>query len=220
MTSDDYLNLITSAFRQKPKFSAMVAADVSVQVRVQQMFAAMIPIFDVDQAVGRMLDIIGEWVGVARNISIPIAGVYFAWDSTVNVGWDNGTWQPYNDPQDVTVLPDDAYRVLIKAKIAANRWDGTTDGAYAIWDSVFASTSILIQDHQNMTYDLIIFGGPIDSLTIALITGGYIPLRPEGVLVQTYYISVDSNPVFGWDVESEFLGGWDEASWTQEVDPS
>jgi len=218
MTVNDYLNLITSQFRQKPKFIAMVSADVGIPVQVQTLLQAMIPLFDVDIAVGDQLDIIGMWAGVSRHIAIPITGVYFSWDATFDLGWEFGTWQG-DQPSEITELPDDAYRVLIKAKIAANGWDGTTDGAYAIWDSIFTNFSILIQDHQDMSYDLAIVGGIVDSLTLALLTGGYIPLKPEGVHVNTYFIPVDSNPLFGWDVESEFLGGWDEASWTREIKP-
>lgn len=217
----DYLDLITSAFQGKPNFTAVITALVSAPVQIQKVMQSMIPLFDVDVAVGDQLDVIGEWVGVSRNIAIPIAGVFFSWDGTNPfVGWDYGTWQPSSQPTDITSLPDDAYRTLIRAKIAANSWDGTTDGAYAIWDQVFPDSTILIQDNQDMTYDLAVVGGIIDSLTLALLTGGYIPLKPEGVLVAAYYVSVDAGPVFGWDVESVQLGGWDEGSWVREIAPT
>lgn len=220
MIVDDYLNLVTSAFRQKPKFTAMISADVGIQVQVQSLLAAMIPLFDVDTAVGQQLDVIGQWVGITRDVAIPIEDVYFSWDAAYTLGWEYGSWQPSLAPASVTVLPDDAYRTLIRAKIAANAWDGTTTGAYRIWDAVFPTTTILIQDNQDMSYALAVVGGIIDSLTLALITGGYIPLKPEAVRVSAYYVSVDSGPVFGWDVESALLGGWDEASWVRELVPT
>jgi hypothetical protein len=213
----DYLDLITSAFQGKPNFTAVITALVSAPVQIQTVMQSMIPLFDIDVAVGSQLDIIGQWVGVSRNIAIPITGVFFSWDGDFSVGWDFGSWQPSSAPTEITSLPDDAYRTLIRAKIAANRWDGTTTGAYAIWEQVFPDTTILIQDNQDMTYDLAVVGGLIDSLTLALLTGGYIPLKPEGVLVAAYYVSVDTGPVFGWDVESIQLGGWNEASWVREI---
>jgi len=216
----DYVGLITSEYAQQPNFIAMVTQFAQIFVYIQSLSQSMVPLFDVDVAVGQQLDVIGQWVGVSRNVAIPIAGVYFTWDSTFDVGWDYGTWQPSNAPTNVTVLPDDAYRTLIRAKIAANSWDGTTDGAYAIWDSVFPQFTILIQDNYNMSYDLAIVGGIVDSLTLALITGGYIPLRPEGVAVAEYYVSTDTNPSFAWDVESTLLQGWDEGSWLREIDPT
>lgn len=220
MTALGYLNLITSAFRRQPKFTAMVETDVSPLVQVQTLLTSMVPIFDVDAAVGDQLDIVGKWVGISRNIAIPITGVFFSWDAVYTLGWEYGTWQPELAPSTITVLPDDAYRTLIKAKIAANQWDGTTEGAYAIWAQIFTTITILIQDNQDMTYDLAVVGGIIDSLTLALIVGGYIPLKPEGVRVNAYYVSVDSGPVFGWDVESDLLGGWDAASWVREFVPT
>jgi hypothetical protein len=220
MTVQDYLNLITSQFKQKPKFEATITANVAVAVRVQDLLASMIPLFDVDVAVGDQLDIIGVWVGITRNVSIPITNIFFSWDSGDFLGWDYGSWQPSLSPSTITTLPDDAYRTLIKAKIAANQWDGTTTGAYEIWDRIFSQLTILIQDNQDMTYNLAVVGGIVDSLTLALITGGYIPLKPEGVRVNAYYVSVDSGPVFGWDVESAILGGWDEASWVRELVPT
>lgn len=222
MEIQDYLNLITSAWSKKPKFTAMISLDVSVQVQVQKLLQSMIPIFDLSfPPVGDQLDIIGEWVGVSRNVNIPISGVYFTWDGTdPTVGWDFGSWQPSSLPTTITTLPDDAYLTLIRAKIASNAWDGTTNGAYRIWDAVFPQFTILIQDNMNMTYALGITGGIVDSLTLALITGGYIPLRPEGVLITEYFVSTDTGPAFAWDVESATIKGWDEGSWLRELSPT
>lgn len=219
MTAQDYIDLVTSEYADQPNFLATISTDVGVPVQVQALMTAMIALFDIDTPpVGNQLDIIGQWVGVSRNVAIPISGAYFEWDSaTYANGWDYGTWQPSNQPTQITQLPDDTYLTLIKAKIAANNWDGTTNGAYAIWDNLFTAIRILILDRQNMSYDMAIVGGVIDTLTLALITGGYIQLRPEGVKINNYYVSIDSNPVFAWDVESALLQGWDEGSWAVQI---
>lgn len=220
MTTEEYLNLIPSKNREQPDFLAAISIGLGIQVRIQNLLAAMIPLFDVDTAVGDQLDIIGRWVGISRNVAIPITGVYFTWDGDYTLGWDYGTWQPASEPTEVTVLPDDAYRTVIKAKIAANHWDGTTDGAYAIWDALFTQFTILIQDNQNMTYDLAIVGGIVDSLTLALITGGYISLKPEGVRLNAVFASIDDGPVFAWDLDAPLLQGWDTGSWARELSPT
>lgn len=217
MTREEYLNLIPSANRQKPNFVETVGINVDVSVRVQELLLSMIPKFDVDTAVGDQLDIIGEWVGISRNVQVPITGVYFTWDGSAEVGWDYGTWQPALSPSEVTVLPDDSYRIVLKAKIAANQWDGTTEGAYAVWDILFPQYDIFIQDNQNMSYEMIILGGIVDSLTLALLSSGYISLKPEGVRLNGVYVPVDDEPAFAWDMDTEFFKGWDESSWLREV---
>lgn len=219
-TISEYLSLITSNFRNKPKYTQMVSDDVSAAVRVQDVMKEMGPAYDVDTAVGSQLDDIGLWVGINRNIPIPIGGVYFSWDGDASVGWEFGTWQPENEPTEITSLPDDVYRLFIRAKIAANRWDGTLEGMYAVWDQVFTEILIYVQDNQDMSYNIGFFGGPVDSLTLALIQQGYLPLKPEGVRVNLIYAPVDNNKIFAWDVDSDVFAGWDDGSWTKEINVS
>lgn len=219
-TTQDYLNLITSEHQGKPDFEAVVSINVAVGVRVQELLVSMGPLFDVDIAVGDQLDVIGVWVGVSRNVRIPIGGVFFSWDDVASTGWDQGVWPDPNNSGSVTVLPDDSYRVLIKAKIAANRWDGTTEGAYAIWAIVFPNITLLIQDNQDMSMVVAIVGAVLDSLTLALLTGGYLPLKPEGVHINSYTVPVNTGPLFGWDIENASLQGWDEGSWGVELMPT
>jgi hypothetical protein len=219
MTLQEYIDLITSEYAGQPDFKAVMTANLSVPVRVKDLMASMIALFDLDTPpVGDQLDIIGKWVGVSRNIPVPISGVLFEWDSASYAnGWDYGIWQGSGGPTQITTLPDDVYLTLIKAKIASNNWNGTTNGAYEIWDRLFSTIRILILDRQNMSYDMAIVGGVIDTLTLALITGGYIQLRPEGVKINNYFVSIDSNPVFAWDLDTPLQKGWDQGSWANQV---
>lgn len=219
MTTDDYKQLITSEYQDSTKFLAMIQAVTSAFVQIQNCYAEMIPRFDVDVAMGSQLDIIGLWVGFPRTLTIPVGDIFFSWD-TVNLGWEQGIWQGDDNQTQVAVLPDDVYRNFIKAKIAANQWDGTTDGAYAIWDSVFTNINILIQDNQDMSFAIAFVGGILDALTIAVITSGLLPLKPEGVRISEYFFPVDTNPMFGWDLDSEEIAGWDEGSWARELAPT
>jgi Protein of unknown function (DUF2612) len=212
-TTQTYLDLITSEYVDQPNFTAVVSLDVSPMVQVQKLLTSMIPIFDLDTPpVGNQLDIIGQWVGAKRTVNVPITGVFFTWDSTPNVGWDFGIWASGNQTS-ITELPDDVYLTLIRATIAANNWDGTTNGAYAIWATVFPESRILIQDHEDMSYDLIFTGATLDSLTQALITSGYINLRPEGVEVSNYFQGYLDFPIFAWDSDTATLQGWDNGAW-------
>lgn len=78
--------------------------------------------FDIDTAVGVQLDAVGERVGVSRKLKTPLEGVYFAFDED-EVGFDEGVWKDDYDPSEGMVsLDDEFYRLVIKAKIAANSW--------------------------------------------------------------------------------------------------
>lgn len=218
MTVQDYLDLVTSQYANQPDFLAVLTANTKAPAQVQALLSAMISLFDLDTPpVGEQLDIIGQWVGVSRQVSIPITDIYFTWDGTEATGWDRGSWPSAGTPTTITQLPDDAYLALIRGTIAANNWDGTTNGAYEIWDLLFPDFTIIIQDYENMSYALGIVGGIIDSLTLALITGGYIKLRPEGVRISKYFISQGTNPVFSWDLDTTYLKGWDTGYWATEI---
>lgn len=223
-TTQDYLNLITSEYQDQPNYMAMIAATVSPMVRVQalmQSMQALGGIFDLSTPpIGDQLGIIGQWVGASRDLEIPVSGVFFTWDGSAAQGWDSGIWQDPTNDQVLTVLPDDVYLTLILAKIAANRWDGTTEGAYDIWAVLFPTMVLLIQDNENMSFVIAIQGTVLNTLTIALLTNGVLPLRPEGVEITEYIIGVGTEPLFAWDIENSNLAGWDTGYWGTEYAPT
>lgn len=222
MIVDDYLNLITSEHRDKPNYIATITAGVSPLLKIQEVLLGLSEDFTVDLAIGNQLDAVGEWVGRSRRVAIPLTGVYFTWDDTAATGWESGIWKSNFDPDSgLSLLPDDQYRVLIKAKIAANNWDGSIPGAYVVWQQAFGiGSQIAIQDSQNMSFIVAMFGFPLDAVSFALLTGGYIPLKPEGVRIANYSVAPDAAEIFAWDVNSDLFKGWDEASWPIEIIPS
>ena len=220
-TVADYQSLITSAHADKPKFVATVGLAASISAHLQQLAADLPRQFDLDEAVGAQLDVVGEWIGRSRRIDTPLTGVYFTWDNVASTGWDAGVWQGEFDPDSgLTSLPDDEYRLLLRAKVAANQWGGSIPGAYEVWTTVFPNSLIIIQDNQDMSMTVGIAGEQLSTVTQSLLTGGYIPLKPEGVRVNYYATSVDSGPLFAWDSESAALAGWDTGSWALELSPT
>lgn len=220
-TVETYQGLVTSEHQQKPNFQAVIALTTSVYARVQLLLNSMVPIFDLSLApVGNQLDIIGQWVGVSRVINNPYSGIFFTWDDMVADGWDFGIWQSPNSPSAIVSLPDDVYLTLILAKIAQNHWDGTTESIYALWAHLFPQYTLLIQDNENMTFAVAIEGTVPDSLTLALLTGGYLVPRPEGVEITEYFVPVNTGPLFSWDTDSPALQGWDIGSWARELSPT
>lgn len=224
MAVSDYLGLITSEHASQPNFRRSIAALVGPLVGLQMVLDQMGGnAFDLDLATGAQLDIVGQWVGVSRNLHIPLTGVYFSWDDAANDGWNSGTWQGPNDPSSGLIqLPDDAYRTLLYAKIAANNWNGTIPGAYAVWAIAFTGSFLLIlQDNQDMSLTIGIAGEPMPIVQQALLTGGYIQLRPAGVRIAYYAVVPTPGPLFAWDVTSgSALAGWGTGQWGEILLPS
>lgn len=222
MTIETYLNLITSEHRGKEKFEATVTAGVSPFSKLQAVMLGLPADFDIDTATGVQLDAVGVWIGRSRRIDTPLVGVYFAWDDLTSDGWESGIWKgPFDPGSGLVDLPDDSYRVLLKAKIAANSWDGTIPGAYAIWATVFTNSQLVIQDNQDMSMVVGITGQPLSIVDQALLTNGYIPLKPEGVRIQYYAIAPAAGALFAWDTdEGTALAGWDAGQWAIELIPA
>lgn len=211
-----WLKRFTSAHNQRPKFMTVAAALLQPIADIYASINSIPDLFDLDNAVGDQLDKIGEWVGVNRGIAVPLTGVYFSFD-TAGVGFDEGTWfDAFNPESGLVRLADDAYRTLLRARIAANQWDGTIPGAYAAWDRLFAGTGfgILIQDYSNMHMAVALTGPVPDAVTAALFTGGYLSLKPSTVRIDAFITpTVASAPYFGFDVANAAIAGFDTGAW-------
>lgn len=208
-----YSGLITSEHR-KPKFTSMVEA-------VAQPFADgaealdHLPVdFDLDTAIGAQLDVVGEWVGRSRYIRTPIPNTWFSFDS-IRRGFGLGVWfQPYDSEQGIVRLDDTTYRIVLRAKIAANHWDGTVEAARTALEPVFAGTgSLLVLDaKQDMTSVYGLAGAQPTPLYVALLSAGYIALKPTGVSISYLITSSPGAPLFGFGVQNEMISGFDTGS--------
>jgi hypothetical protein len=142
---------------------------------------------------------------------VPLTGVYFSLD-TAGLGFDEGTWQsPFDPTTGLIALPDDAYRTLLRAKIANNQWDGTVPGAYRFLSGLFPGNVLFIQDNQDMTMYVGIVGSvALDAVSYALLTGGYLDVKPSGVHIEGYVTpSIPGDPIFGFDVQNSLISGFD-----------
>lgn len=178
-----YLDLFTSQYQGSPKL--LKWAQVVLQY-FDDCFACLNTFdksFDLFTAVGAQLDILGTIVGVGRTVSFqPTVGS--------------------------PTLGDDDYRLLVKARIAFNQWNGKIDSLQAIWLQLFPSGNIAVIDGQNMSMTVAL-GGLFTSMQADLIRNGYIVPRPEGVLINYIFNDV---PYFGFD-SSSLIAGFDTGHW-------
>ncbi len=219
-----YTDLITSYHRDKPLFTQHVDLATRPLSDTASTMGSLMTAFDIDTAVGVQLDILGEWIGRKRTVAIPISGVYFSLD-TDGLGWDQGVWQgPYDPDSGYTSLSDDTYRIILKAKIAINQWDGTNDALKGILDTALAGSGLTMQivDGQDMTISIWVFPEKDISLVsrelIAAIRQGYLTVKAAGVYAGTVNIPsiftpAEGSKFFGFDMENDFISGFDSGSW-------
>ncbi|EIL88518.1 bacteriophage protein [Rhodanobacter fulvus Jip2] len=180
-----YTDRITSEHADRPKFMALVEAMTGSAQSLTDFAMALPQLFDLDEASGVQLDAVGEWVGQSRGLTSPIDDVYFSWD-TDGVGWDEGVWKRVGDPSSgVTELDDTTFRLLLRAKIEANHWDGSMEKTVTILQKIFGPVGLTasITDNQNMTMTITIAGAGLPAIYKAIINGGYLPIKPMGVRV-------------------------------------
>ena len=184
-TASDYTGLIPSANGDKPKFVAMVALVAGCFADNGGALRSMRDGLDLDTAIGAQLDILGLWIGLSRKVSVPVLS-YFSFD-IVGLGFDQGNWKGKLDPDSgIVAMDDETYRFMLRAKIEANKWDGSMLGYLRILQGLFAQYGITVSatDNQNMSMTVTLSASP-SALLKALLLGGYLPLKPAGV-AQTF----------------------------------
>ena len=157
-TLEYYRNLIAQQHRDRTKFLSTVDALCGSCVSIQDVLYGLISAFDVDNAAGDQLDIIGLWVGLSRAVSIPLDGYYFEWGDAVNptkTGWGYGVWKGTGDPTTgIETMNDQMYRSMLKAKIKANHWNGDKSGCYEILRAILGDSPQIIITGAGTPYDL------------------------------------------------------------------
>jgi hypothetical protein len=184
-TTDDYLDHVPNYNAGQPKFIATLRAVLDPLTSLSSFLLTMPNAFDLDTAIGTQLDQVGLWIGRTRFISTPITGVYFSWDID-NLGWEQGFWQGAFDPNEgISQLDDGTYRALLYAKAMSNVWDSNPEAIGDMLNVLLKSegVSALITDNQNMSMNVLVVGGLQNLFFRAILQGGYLPIKPEGVSI-------------------------------------
>ena len=181
-----YLALVPSQLRGRPKFMAWLAAALEPLNDLNQCLATFNYSFDLDSAVGAQLDILGQLIGQSRTVGFQPSG---------------GASPTLDDP---------TYRILLRASIAKNSWDGTIDSLQTTWQQLFPGGRIAIIDTQDMAATVILTGN-FSSIVVDLINNGYIVPEDATVL---YNFLFPVLPVFGLDANDAFVSGTDRGHWS------
>ncbi|POU03540.1 hypothetical protein C3369_06870 [Escherichia sp. ESNIH1] len=215
-----YTELITNYHATKSKFPQHIDLITRPLTDVSTLVADMIRKFDVDSANGAQLDIIGLWVGRSRVVTTPISNVYFSWD-TDGLGWDQGNWQgPYDPDAGFTSLSNDVYRLVLKAQIAINQWDGTVGHLEELLELIFSGTGIEMQIIDNMDMSISISAIALNGIAntsaelIEVIKSGALTVKAAGVRVKSLDVIDPAHPLFGFDIQNTAIAGFDNGYWS------
>jgi len=193
----DYTDLVTSAHNDKPNFLAVLAAVLQPFVDEINTLESIPEMFDLDVAVGDQLSTVGQWIGLGRSLKVPIGGIYFSFD-TAGSGFDQGVWFDPGDPVEGAIsLDDDNYRLMLRAKIAANLWDGSLGDANTRLSALFTGGSVRVIDNFNMTMTVEVTGTAPSVLFSQLVAQGYLQFKPAAVGLLT-----SINVLFNQSVEN------------------
>jgi hypothetical protein len=176
-----YLSLLTSEYRLAPNLNAWVQAILEPLDDATNCIQTITPAFDLDTATGVQLEVVGAIIGQAQTVS----------------------FQPRDGVS--PVLDTETYRLLLRASIAQNQWDGTVSSLQPIWQTLFPGGTIRIVDNQNMSAT-IVMSGVFSSIVQDLISNGLIVPRPQGV---EYTYTFAELPLFGTDENNGFIAGVD-----------
>ncbi|WP_241591340.1 DUF2612 domain-containing protein [Rosenbergiella epipactidis] len=218
-----YTDLISNYHASKPLFFQHIDLSTRPLIDVNASLDNLVTAFDIDNAVGKQLDILGEWIGRTRIVSQPISGVYFSWD-TDGLGLDQGVWQgPYDPDSGFTSLSDDTYRIILKAKIAINNWNGQNGTLPDILDNALVGSGVSMQvvDNQDMSISILILPeiefANVSLELISAIKQGYLTVKAAGVRVKEMVMPSDGSRLFAFDTDTQYLAGFDQGSWDEVV---
>jgi len=212
---DQYTKLLIMQYYDKPKAKAEIEGVAGEFSKVYGFFSAFMNEFDLDDATGDRLDIIGNIVGFNRIVPNSLAKYFFGFDGDSTAkGFDDlfsiVDSAPLKDlfalDYTDTQLSDNDYRTFIRAKIAKNIVKAymVSDGQDSIQDItplIFGDMAYVL-DNYNMSMTLYLpFNFDSDILKVAQESG----LIPHAQGVGYKYVSGKFDS-FGFESDPNALG--------------
>jgi hypothetical protein len=146
----------------KPGFLKWLEANVGMVSSAEIAAIKLDEDFDLDKAEGLQLDVLGDIVGRKRLLEF--------------------------EPKDGSgsFLQDEHYRIVIRAKIGINHWNGSIPQMQDNWNNLFPDLRLVVIDNQDMSMDVHIVGR-VSILFTELTEHWYIVPKPEGVRINLWF---------------------------------
>lgn len=219
---DQYTRLLIKQYYNKPKARAEIEAKAKRFEQMHGIIDAFPDAFDIDEAYGHRLDLIGKIVGVSRSVSEIVDKIGFGFEENPNArgfadksnSLDSSApfvekFSPqYTDLQ----LDDPTFRLIIKAKIAVNNVSAymVSDDRISIQDvvNIAFEGSAWVVDNYDMTLDLYI-NSNYEPQRLRLINQLNLLPKPQGVRYNQV-VSVEHLNTFGFSDNQYSLGFGDK----------
>ena len=220
-----YTDLLINQYSEKENAAGEIKATVSQFEKTFALFNEFLAAFDLDNATGNRLDIIGSWVEMPRTIPFELEKTFFGFDGQTNTkGFSNKfdptvIGAPFRDrfaPGHTDLqLNDDDYRFFIKCRIAKNACHAfmITNNNNSIQDVIkfMFPSGAFVDDTQRMRLVLYVFGD-FDAQKLNVLRDLDLLPRPQGV---SYSITnLPDVPYFG------FAGDDLAAGFSDKFDPT
>ena len=174
---------IYAQYADKPKAVAWLNITPTLSDEIAAVYNDVRSSYDIDQAVGEQLDVIGRIVVLDRGFESFVKfdpDTYFggSGDACQFGGVDSqfeSTGTTINDQ-----VSDAIFRVLIRAKIAKNNSDATIDGIAKALSYITESSPIRVVDNEDMTMS-VSFGSELTDIERFVFNTFDVVPRPQGV---------------------------------------
>ena len=174
LTPEFYLNLITSEHSDKSKYMGWIRVLITPFIDSIKLNDDIKHVFNLNSATGAQLDLIGKILVLDRRVN----------------------FEPTDGSS--SVLNDDYYRVILKAKVVKNQWKGTISDFYNFWNVLFANSPLQIYliDNQDMDPIAVVWSSAVDDMTSDLLLNNYIIPKPAGLGLTVR--KIDPDTLFGF----------------------
>ena len=179
----DYSQLLIYQYARKPKARATIDSVLGEYDKLSDNAIDLLNQWDIDQARGFSLDIIGRRIGVSRTLPAAIAKGYFGYLNSIDgEPWGQGAWYRSGESLgDSITLNDTDYRFLIRAKIYKNFQIGTIEYITNALKKII-NPDALIQDNLDMTATIFLPMASLSLLQGYMVRQMDILPRPMGVM--------------------------------------
>lgn len=149
-----------SQFRYAPNLTALITLLLSPYATLQNTLKQMLLERHIDTAIGKQLDGVGDIVGMPRPFTKTNGEWYFGF-----LGQSKAkpfSQAPIRDlalqtiSKQVSYMPDDLYRRLIKWKVVANNSHGTVEDVIEACKTLFVATQVNIQETVDAEVKIVI----------------------------------------------------------------